>query len=559
MRILVTPEKLRAMAQQFRSASTQLDSVGSRVSHAYSRIDAEARSAANVGGRVRQAQLRALSLANEAEAMARYLERKAQEFEEADRTGLAGLHSIDAVSAAFQSAVLAGVAGGLIQYNRLDAHLRLGGLNSRQSVGLGAPVTSINRQVTSLSGIPRAIADTTTQFFNASVDRMITTTDPLVNQMLTTLLPKPPKDTTESMAFKLKGDVTLPGIEVGVPGSFKIPAGSTITVTRDDKGFYTLTIEQAGGVGLREDLISAEGGLHVGDKKYKVGPDIGVEATAEINGSMSYRFDPNERGDMTKMALLLSRTGAPLPLAGLESLAIPALFNVSANLQSFKAGTKASASGNVDIYAIKPVAGAELKIEAGNGMSFEKTEDGNVRVSQYVSLAADGKVSVLDKIDRGVRAETTLEQIVDTQGKESTRVTVEVSTEKGAELTIDKLEKYIPKTALEKIKIKGNEEHSITVEYTLDHPAETVKQTLLSARDGLNLQPLLADAEIKVSTTSKVSLGLGAETKVGGVSQSVGLNGDVEVVRSNERTVFFKHKDEALPSENPAVDALYYG
>jgi hypothetical protein len=87
MRILVTPEKLRAMAQQFQHASRQLHDTGSRIGGAYSRMDAEARSASGLGGRVRHAQTRAQSLAGEAEAMARYLERKAQEFENADRQG----------------------------------------------------------------------------------------------------------------------------------------------------------------------------------------------------------------------------------------------------------------------------------------------------------------------------------------------------------------------------------------------------------------------------------------------------------------------------------------
>lgn len=93
-RIKVQPDRLRQSAQQLRQASSKLHDIGSRVGNAYNRMDAEARSAAGVGGRVRQAQSRAAALAQEAMRLATYLETKANALEQADRAGFDGLRGI---------------------------------------------------------------------------------------------------------------------------------------------------------------------------------------------------------------------------------------------------------------------------------------------------------------------------------------------------------------------------------------------------------------------------------------------------------------------------------
>lgn len=91
-RIKVRPDQLRQGAQQLRQASSKLQELGSRVAAAYNCMDAETRSAAALGGKVRNAQARATALAQEALRLASYLEAKGNGFEQADRAGHAGLH-----------------------------------------------------------------------------------------------------------------------------------------------------------------------------------------------------------------------------------------------------------------------------------------------------------------------------------------------------------------------------------------------------------------------------------------------------------------------------------
>jgi hypothetical protein len=141
MRILVTPEKLHAMAQQFQQASRQLHDTSSRIGSAYSRMDAEARSASGLGGRVRQAQTRAQSLADEAQAMARYLQRKAQEFENADRQGASDINiSLARVSSIWDATkAISPLMLGIIA----ESHLQLGQI-FKLPQAFSFPVVSLN-------------------------------------------------------------------------------------------------------------------------------------------------------------------------------------------------------------------------------------------------------------------------------------------------------------------------------------------------------------------------------------------------------------------------------
>lgn len=102
-RIKVTPEQLRQGAQQLRQASSQLEEIGSRVGNAYNRMDAEARSAAGLGGRVREAQSRAAALAQEVTGLAIYLAAKANALEQADRAGFDGMRGVMPTISALQN------------------------------------------------------------------------------------------------------------------------------------------------------------------------------------------------------------------------------------------------------------------------------------------------------------------------------------------------------------------------------------------------------------------------------------------------------------------------
>jgi len=93
-RILVRPDRLRAFGAQLQQSSGDLRGVEGRVGSALGGLSWEARQKAGVDGQVSQARSQARVLAAQAEEMARYLQRKAQAFEEADGQGVGGVGQV---------------------------------------------------------------------------------------------------------------------------------------------------------------------------------------------------------------------------------------------------------------------------------------------------------------------------------------------------------------------------------------------------------------------------------------------------------------------------------
>jgi WXG100 family type VII secretion target len=90
MRIIVDPDRLQMLARQMQDAAHTLNQVHSRINSALGQLDWEARSRAGVDGQVNQACSQARNLANRADEMARFLERKARMFAEADGQSITG-------------------------------------------------------------------------------------------------------------------------------------------------------------------------------------------------------------------------------------------------------------------------------------------------------------------------------------------------------------------------------------------------------------------------------------------------------------------------------------
>lgn len=93
-RIVVQPEHLRILASQCRRRADALRSVLGNLSGALGSLDWHVREAANVEGAWQSARSRGYTLADQAEALARYLDRKAQAFEEADHVGAAQIGQV---------------------------------------------------------------------------------------------------------------------------------------------------------------------------------------------------------------------------------------------------------------------------------------------------------------------------------------------------------------------------------------------------------------------------------------------------------------------------------
>jgi uncharacterized protein YukE len=93
-RILVRPEDLRALSNQWQSNSNELQSIVSRLGSTLGALDWQARQAAGVEGEWDQARSIAHSLAWQANSLARYLSTKAQAFEDADHAGTLGVRQV---------------------------------------------------------------------------------------------------------------------------------------------------------------------------------------------------------------------------------------------------------------------------------------------------------------------------------------------------------------------------------------------------------------------------------------------------------------------------------
>lgn len=100
-RIVVQPEHLRTLATQCRRQADDLRSVLGNLGGAFGNLDWQVREAANVEGTWQSARSRGYTLADQAETMARYLDRKAQAFAEADHVGAA---QVGQVAGAFTDA-----------------------------------------------------------------------------------------------------------------------------------------------------------------------------------------------------------------------------------------------------------------------------------------------------------------------------------------------------------------------------------------------------------------------------------------------------------------------
>jgi uncharacterized protein YukE len=88
MRILVDPYHLRALARQLDMAADSLQNQTSSLGSIYARLQWEVHQQASIDGQIHRARHMATELVTRLEAMAHYVRRKADMFEEADRQGL---------------------------------------------------------------------------------------------------------------------------------------------------------------------------------------------------------------------------------------------------------------------------------------------------------------------------------------------------------------------------------------------------------------------------------------------------------------------------------------
>jgi uncharacterized protein YukE len=91
MRIVVDPDQLRGFAQQLRSVGSEMHGVASKVGSVANGLDWEARVRLGVDSQVNKARNQANALASGADELARYLDSKANGFQDADQQGIGAL------------------------------------------------------------------------------------------------------------------------------------------------------------------------------------------------------------------------------------------------------------------------------------------------------------------------------------------------------------------------------------------------------------------------------------------------------------------------------------
>ena len=128
-RIKVDPAQLGAFSVQWQQVAGELESVAGRVGSALGGLSWEARQKAGVDGQANQARSQARALAAQAGEMARYLQRKAQAFEEADGQGVSDLGQVLGAFTAAQRQVMQAPYSSIRTFPRakVDSYLQLGG------------------------------------------------------------------------------------------------------------------------------------------------------------------------------------------------------------------------------------------------------------------------------------------------------------------------------------------------------------------------------------------------------------------------------------------------
>lgn len=94
VRILVTPERLYDLSRQMAQSATELRNTEHQLGRALGGLDWEVRHQADVEGRVDAARRQALTLAEQAESLARFLSERATAFEKADAESAQSLGAI---------------------------------------------------------------------------------------------------------------------------------------------------------------------------------------------------------------------------------------------------------------------------------------------------------------------------------------------------------------------------------------------------------------------------------------------------------------------------------
>lgn len=354
-------------------------------------------------------------------------------------------------------------------------------------------------------------------------EKTLQQSDKLIQQQFDSLLPYQGEGSSEKASLTLEAGLVVDGI--------KFEAGSEIEIIRNPDGTYNVIMKNNAGLGLQAETPNAS--VKIG--KYQTG--LGVQASAEAMQSLvsgiSYKFDPDNTGDMTEMGALFAALGASTTLPPLVSSTIlplapsGSLFN---NIDSVQFGTSTEASAKLNVNALMELAGLEIEGELGKEGILTKNDLGQWEQSSKKYIEGRGNVNLLD-MGAGADAKMSIEEKINlSTNASSTIVTVEL----GGEYDLKSLN--IPDLSMPSYRFTDSEK--ITIEYTLFEPYETIKDTFITS-DGIpNLSGLAENSQIEVRRADISEFELGAN----GTVSVAGLEGEVILKRESESVIYSRSK-----------------
>jgi uncharacterized protein YukE len=365
-----------------------------------------------------------------------------------------------------------------------------------------------------------------------AVQKAVGRSDAFLDDGLTSLLGDPQAGESESIRLKVKGDVSIPGFEVGAPGSLKVEGAKEVTITKES-GKYKLVLSNGGGVGIEEPLLpGGEAKLKLGKNTYGGSVDVSVEAMAKGEVEATYEFDPNRAGDMTKMAAFMYGIGVLDSTAG--PLVAPALYTMKDNLVGIKMGSGGEVSAQANASALIKLAGVKSEVQLMGSGELRKV-DGQWENIQHTELKLDREASVLTN-QAGREMKASYETITHADGTQSVKVVVDVQSESGSKLKLDDLKTIAP--SLKSMQTSKQEFEAVKLEFIVDAPLETAKKMIGTPGDGINWKALDENSSLVVHERCGTEMGLGASGKVQVPTQKIGIGVEADVVRESTREIY---------------------
>lgn len=395
-----------------------------------------------------------------------------------------------------------------------------------------------------LDGIHTLYSVTKDQFGRAldyskgQAKKAINASDQYLDNQFTQLLGNPTKGSKETITFEAKGDVAIPGIEIGIPGSPKVASASEISLVKEN-GKYKLILAGEVGGGVEEPLAQAKVKAKLGSKEYGVGFDASAEALAKERIEVAYDFDPKKPGDMSKMAAFMFGIGAASS-PGAAPLVSPTLYSMKDNLASVDVSSGSEISGKADASVLVKLAGIDAEVEAMGGKEIRRAADGGWEIVSKTELGGNANLNVLT-FDKGVEAKATLESIQrQSDGHQSVKVILDMKATEGQSIKFEDISEYLPDSAFDKLSISGGttDYAGVQVEYTLDAPVETVQHIFENPSEGVNWNALRENSNVVVHGTERVEHGIGIEGDIGLPSQKIGIGGEANLVRESSKIIY---------------------